>query len=70
MSCMSNRFFASEAVESEPHARYLPVMITRLMLSLKAAVSREDWSFGEPTAITRVKFARPQGRETLRDEIF
>ena len=66
-------FLAPEAVESEPHARYLPVMITRLMLSLKkAAVSQTSeglWSFGEPAAVTRISFARPQGRETSRDEI-
>ena len=65
------RFFASGVVESELHARYLPVMITPLMLSLKkAAASQGDlWSFGEPTTFTRVKFATPQGLDIRRDEI-
>ena len=46
-------------------------MITRLMLSLKkAAASQGDlWSFGEPTTVTRVKFATPQSLDTRRDEI-
>ena len=69
MSCTSNQFFTSGVVESELHDRYLPVMITRLMLSLKkAAASQGDlWSFGDTTAITRVKFAAPL--DTSGDEI-
>ena len=60
----------SEAVESEPRVRYLPVMITRLMLSLKKATALQDaWSFGGPTINNAVGFAQRRGSVTTRDEI-
>ena len=42
----------------EPVVRYLPVMTTRLMLSLKKAATLQEapWSFGEPT----IGFSEPQ----------
>ena len=63
--CTPKFLFLSEAVGSEPLARYLPVMIARLMLSLKKASTQEDvWSFGERT----MKFADPQRVVATRDE--
>ena len=52
---------------SEPFVRYTPVMVTRLMLSLKkAAASQVDgWSFGEPT----IRFSEPQGAVVTSDEV-
>ena len=44
-------------------------MITRLMLSLKKASTKEDaWSFGEPTMRT-MRFAEPRRVVTTRDEV-
>ena len=56
---------------SEPHVRYLPVMITRIMLSLKkAAASQGDqWSLGEPTTFTGVRFAPDRVHDTTGDVI-
>ena len=56
---------------SEPHVRYLPVMIARLILSLKkASVSQEYvWSLGDPGTDTSMRFASNQGLEATRDEI-
>ncbi|KAF9644210.1 hypothetical protein BDM02DRAFT_3190815 [Thelephora ganbajun] len=50
---------------------YLPVMITRLMLSLKkATVTREyAWSLGEPTLNTVMGFAERRGPANVKDEI-
>ena len=58
-------------VESEPRVRYLPVMVARLMLSLKkASNSQEDvWSFGEPSTDNSVRFAGGRGLGVTRDEI-
>ena len=58
-SCIFEHSFTSETIEPDPCLRYLPVMITRLLLSLrKAANWQEDvWSFGEPTAHASVRFA-------------
>ena len=60
-----------ENSRSEPHIRYLPVMIARLILSLKkASVSQECvWSLGEPSTTTSVRFAGSQGLGATRDEI-
>lgn len=57
--------FDSEIVASESHLRYVPVMVTRLLLSLRKASSsrQEGWSLGEPTAPTI------QGFVESRDEI-
>ena len=51
---------------SEPRVRYLPVMITRIMLSLKkAAASQGDhWSFGESSTFTGVKIAGVRNHNT------
>ena len=44
-------------------------MISRIMLSLKkAAISEEDqWSLGEPTTFTGVRFASDRGHDTTGD---
>ena len=61
----------SETIESESRLRFLPVMITRLMLSLKKAARPEEdgWSLGEPTAHGRMVFAQRQEGVPMRDEI-
>ena len=68
---MSQNPFASETIGPEPCLRFLPVMITRLLLSLrKANVPREyAWSLGEPITQSTIGFAEPQGRFSVRDEI-
>jgi len=50
---------------------FLPVMVTRLILSLKkAAASQESgWSLGELTTTSSVRFAGVQGFGTTRDDI-
>lgn len=63
---------SSEIVKSEPYVRYLPMMIGRLMLSLKKASAsfHEDlWSFGEPRTDNSVRFAGGRGLEAARDGI-
>ena len=58
--------FPSKVVGSESFVRYLPVMITRLMLSLKKAASQEgEWTLGEPT----IKFAERQRPSETHDEM-
>ena len=71
MSCMSGGFFVSEAIESDPRLRYLPVMITRLLLSLKKANASQEhaWSLGEPATHTTMRFAEGRGGASTRDEI-
>ena len=56
---MSRNLFASETIRSDPHLRYLPAMITRLLLSLKKASASQEcgWTLGEPTACTTMRFA-------------
>jgi len=47
----------------------LPVMVTRLMLSLKkAAVSQQEevWSLGEPSTVSGVRFAGSRGFDSTR----
>jgi len=56
-------------IESEFRLRFLSVMVTRLLLSLKKAVATQErgWSFGEPT---NMKFAERRGASLVtRDEI-
>ena len=66
------RSYASEITKPKPGLRFVPVMITRLVLSLKkAATSREDgWSLGEPTIThNTMRFAECRGGVATRDEI-
>ena len=54
---MPKHLFPSEAVGSKPLVRFLPMMVVRLMLSLKKATAQEDaWNFGEPT----IRFSEPR----------
>ena len=71
MSCESKRPLAFEVIGSDPRLRYLPVMITRLMLSLRKAGTPQEhgWSLGEPTTHTAMRFAEPRGGVVTRDEI-
>ena len=68
---MLGHLSAFQNVESELRLRFLPVMVTRLLLSLKkAGASREHgWSLGEPTTHTTMKFADHRGGVSTRDEI-
>ena len=68
---MSRYFFASETMGSEPRLRFIPVMITRLMLSLKKAASSQEhgWSFGEPNTHATIRFAERRSDISTRDEI-
>ena len=69
--CRSGDLTASEITGPEPRLRFVPVMITRLMLSLKkAATPQEDgWSLGEPTTHNTMRFAERRGGVATRDEI-
>lgn len=59
---------ASENSASELRIRYIPVMITRLLLSLKKASSEEYlWSLGELTTNT-MRFAEHGGAMATRDD--
>jgi len=61
---MSGHVFASETIESESCLRFLPVMVTRLLLSLKKAVANTQergWNLGEPTTHTTMRFAERRG---------
>jgi len=68
---MSGHLSAFQKIGSESRLRFLPVMVTRLLLSLKkAGASREHgWSLGEPTTHTTMKFADHRGGVATRDEI-
>jgi len=68
---MSGHLSAFQNITSESRLRFVPVMITRLLLSLKkAGASREDgWSLGEPTTHTAMRFADRRGGVATRDEI-
>jgi len=50
---------------------YLPVMVGRLMLSIKKAASSQGdgWSFGEPTINTSIRFAERRSIVGTGDEI-
>ena len=70
MSCASKYFFAFQVIGPDPRLRYVPVMITRLLLSLKKANASQEyaWNLGEPTAHAPMKFAERRG-VSKRDEI-
>jgi len=63
VSCMSRHIFVSKKIESKSYLRFLPMMITRLLLSLKKAVATQEygWNLGEPTAHTTIRFAERRG---------
>jgi len=65
---MSGDLFTSETIMSEPRFRYHPVMIARLLLSLrKAGVSQE---YEEPTIHATMRFAERRGGVSMGDEIY
>jgi len=68
---MSMYLFVLQNIESESRLRFLPVMITRLLLSLKKAGAPQEhgWNFGEPTTRTTMRFTERRGGATTRDEI-
>jgi len=68
---MSGYLSASETIESESCLRFLPVMITRLLLSLrKASAAREHgWDFGGATTFTDMGFPEPRSSVSGRDDI-
>jgi len=68
---MSGDFISSETIGSETRLSFLPVMITRLMLSLKKAATSQvnGWSFGEPTIHSTIRFAERRGGVATRNEI-
>jgi hypothetical protein len=68
---MSGYLFVPETIGSEPRLRLVPVMVTRLLLSLKkaAASQKYGWSLGEPTTHTTMRFAERRGGVSTRDEI-
>jgi len=67
---MSGHLLASQHIESDSCPRFLPMMITRLLLSLeKAGASQEHGrNFGEPTTYTIMNFAEYRRGVTMRDE--
>ena len=71
MQCMSECIFAPETIRSDPRLRYLPVMITRLLLSLRKANASQEhgWSLGELTTHTTMRFAERRDGAPTRDEI-
>ena len=68
---MSRHLFASKTIGSELCRRFLPVMVTRLLLSLKKAVATQErgWKLGEPTTHTTMRFAEHRGGASAGDEI-
>ena len=68
---MSGHLSAFQNITSESRLRFVPVMITRLLLSLKkAGTSREDgWSLEDPTTHTTMRFADLRGDVATRYEI-
>jgi len=68
---MSEHLFASRHIQSDSRPRFLPMMITRLLLSLKKAGASQEhgWSFGEPTTYTIMNFAEYRRGVAMRDEI-
>ena len=65
---MSGYLFASETLGSELRLRFIPVMVTRLLLSLRKAAATQDhgWSLGEPS---NMRFAERRGGLVTRDEV-
>ena len=55
--CTPKHFLTFETIGSDPYLRYLPVMITRLLLSLRKANALQErgWSLGESTTIRFVE---------------
>ena len=68
---MCEYLFAFETIRSEPRLRFFPVMITRLLLSLKKvnALHEHGWSLGEPTTHTTMGFAERRDGVATRDEL-
>lgn len=68
-SCAPKHLFPSETVETELRVSYLPVMITRLLLSLKKASAWQEniWSIGVPTTNTSLRFAERREYATPGD---
>jgi len=60
-----------ETTRSDPRPRLLPVMVARLMLSLKKAANPQEggWSLGEPTTHMTMRFAERRGGVSTRDEV-
>jgi len=56
---MSEGLLVSATIGSEPYLRYLPVMITRLLLSLKKANASQEqaWGLRELSTHTTMEFA-------------
>ena len=69
--CAPGYLLASELTGSDQYFRYLSVMITRLLLSLRKANASQEhgWSFGEPTTHSTMRFAGRRGDISTRDEI-
>jgi hypothetical protein len=69
---MSGYLSTSKAIGSELRFRILPVMVTRLLLSLKkaGASQQHEWSLVEPTTHTAMRFAERRGGNSTRDEIY
>ena len=71
--CTSGNLFAFQHIGSDSRPRFLSVMITRLLLSLKKADASDEHglSLRDPTTHTTIKFAdrRFGGSVTSRDEI-
>jgi hypothetical protein len=68
---MSKYSFAFQTIGSDSRRRFLQVMITRLLLSLKKATALQEnaWSFGEPTLQATMGFAEHRGGVITRNEI-
>ena len=68
--CTSEYLSASETIRSNLRLRFLSVMITRLLLSLrKANASQESgWCLGRLTTHTTIRFAENLGDVVTRDE--
>ena len=68
---MSERLFVSETIESEPRLRYLPVMITRLLLSLKKANAPQEheWDLGGTAAHANVRLGERRGGIVTKNEM-
>ena len=68
---MSEYPFVFQTTRSDPRPRYVPVMVTRLLLSLKKAATspRHERSIGELTMHTTIRFAEHRGGAITRDEI-
>ena len=69
--CTSGLAFVLETTGSDLHPRLLPVMVARLMLSLKKAANPQEggWSLGEPTTHMTMRFAERRGGVSTRDEV-